>query len=99
VFSVIHVLWSGLVGKESKVRVEVKLPDLGEDAPDEATVSFFFVDEGDDVKEGDDLVEMVTDKATFEVPAPAAGKVVEIKAEEEQIIKVGQVLAVIDTEG
>ncbi len=80
------------------MRVEVKLPDLGEDAPNEATVSFFFVDEGDDVKEGDDLVEMVTDKATFEVPAPATGKVVEVKAEEEQIVKVGGVLAVIETE-
>lgn len=81
------------------MRVEVKLPELGEDAPDEATVSFFFVEEGDTVKEGEDLVEMVTDKATFEVPAPASGKVVEVKAEEEQIIKVGGVLAVIETEG
>ncbi len=81
------------------MRVEVKLPDLGEDAPNEATVSFFYVQQGDTVKEGDDLVEMVTDKASFDVPAPASGKVVELKADEEQIVKVGELLAVIETEG
>jgi len=80
------------------MRVEVKLPDLGEDAPDEATVSFFYVEEGGKVKEGDDLVEMVTDKASFNVPAPATGTITEILAKEEDIIEVGQTLAVIETE-
>lgn len=80
------------------MRVEVKLPDLGEDAPNEATVSFFYAEEGGKVKEGDDLVEMVTDKASFNVPAPATGTVTEILAKEEDIIEVGQTLAIIETE-
>jgi len=80
------------------MRVEVKLPDLGEDAPKEATVSFFYVEEGGKVKEGDDLVEMVTDKASFNVPAPATGTITEILAKEEDIIEVGQTLAIIETE-
>ncbi len=77
--------------------LEVKLPPLGEGAPDEATVTFFFVKPGDDIKEGDDLCEMVTDKATFNVPSPAAGKVKKIAAKEEEVVRVGGLLAVLET--
>ena len=72
--------------------VEVKLPELGEDAGDEARVSFWYVAEGEEVEEGDDLVQMLTDKATFDVPSPSRGKVVKLLAEEDQQVKVGQVL-------
>ena len=78
------------------MKVDVVLPDLGEDAGDEATVSYFYFEVGDKVAEGDDFVEMATDKATFNVPSPASGKVVEICAEEDQVIKVGGKLAVIE---
>lgn len=71
--------------------MEVKLPFLAEESP-EATVSFWHVDEGDTVQEGDDLVEMSTSKAVFNVPAPAAGTVGEIEAQEGDVIKVGEVL-------
>ena len=77
--------------------LEVKLPPLGEGAPDEATVTFFFVKPGDDIKEGDDLCEMVTDKATFNVPSPATGKVKRIAVKEEEIVRVGGLLAVLET--
>src|SRR5690606_20565937 len=40
------------------MKYEVKLPDLGDDAGDEATVSYWLVEEGDEVTEADDLVEM-----------------------------------------
>jgi 2-oxoglutarate dehydrogenase E2 component (dihydrolipoamide succinyltransferase) len=76
---------------------EVKLPPLGEDAPDEATVSFFFVEEGSDVKEGDDFCEMVTDKATFNVPSPVAGRVKKIVAKEDELVPVGGLLAIVET--
>ncbi|UCD56550.1 MAG: hypothetical protein JSV16_12035 [Candidatus Hydrogenedentota bacterium] len=75
---------------------EVKLPDLGEDAGDEATVSFWHFDEGDEVNEGDDLVEMITDKATFNVPCPRSGVLDEIVADEGETVKVGEVLAILD---
>lgn len=76
---------------------EVKLPSLGEGAPEEATVSFFFVEEGADVKEGDDFCEMVTDKATFNVPSPVSGKVKKIVAKEDELVAVGGLLAIVET--
>jgi len=78
------------------MRIEAPLPDLGEDAGDEATIAFWYFETGDDVAEGDDLVEMVTDKATFQVPSPAAGKLAEILAQEGDKVKVGQVMAVLE---
>ncbi len=77
---------------------EVKLPDLGEDAGDEASVSFWHFEEGDEVNEGDDLVEMTTDKATFNVPSPRSGVLAEIVADEGETVKVGEVLAVLEEE-
>ncbi len=76
--------------------VNVTLPSLGDDAGDKATVSVFFRDPGDEIKEGDDLVEMVTDKATFTVPSPVTGKIVSLVAGEDDIVKVGQTLAVVE---
>ncbi|MBI4830778.1 MAG: hypothetical protein HY801_04325 [Candidatus Lindowbacteria bacterium] len=77
---------------------EIKLPNLGEDAGDEATVSFWHFDEGDEVREGDDLVEMTTDKATFNVPSPRSGILSEIVADEGDTVKVGEVLAILEQE-
>ncbi len=74
---------------------EVVLPELGEGV-DEATVSYWLHQEGDEVKEGEDLVEMTTDKATFNVPSPASGTLKEISAEEGETVKVGQKLATIE---
>ena len=76
---------------------EVKLPSLGEGAPDAASLSFFFVKEGDRVKEGEDFCEMFTDKATFAVPCPLNGRVIRILVQENQSVKVGQPLAVVQT--
>lgn len=67
----------------------VNLPSLGDDAGDEAQVSFVYVNVGDAVEEEADLVEMVTDKATFNVPCPKAGKIVKMLVEEGDTIKVG----------
>lgn len=78
--------------------MEVKLPELGEDAGDAAKVSFWYYDEGEKVEEGEDLVEMVTDKATFNVPVPASGELKEIVVAEGDEAKVGDVLAIIEEE-
>ena len=77
---------------------ELTLPDLGEDAANEATISFWHSEEGDEVAEGDDLVEMTTEKATFNVQSPVAGTLVEIVAEEGDTVEIGEVLAIIDDE-
>ena len=75
--------------------MEVKLPFLAEESP-QATVSFWHVDEGDAVEEGDDLVEMSTSKAVFNVPAPVSGTVGEIIAQEGDVVKVGEDLCTIE---
>ncbi|MCK4283179.1 MAG: hypothetical protein KAX44_02595 [Candidatus Brocadiae bacterium] len=75
---------------------EVRLPPLGEDAPDAAEISFWYVEEGEAVEEGQDMVEMVTDKAAFTLPAPASGIVRAIVAGEGETVKVGQLLAVVE---
>jgi pyruvate/2-oxoglutarate dehydrogenase complex dihydrolipoamide acyltransferase (E2) component len=79
--------------------IDVTLPELGEEAPGEARVAFWYVDVGEELKEGDDLVQMLTDKATFDVPSPAAGKVAELVADEDQAVKVGEVLCRLQVEG
>lgn len=68
------------------------LPSLGDDAGEEAQVSFVYVKVGDTVKEGDDLVEMVTDKATFNVPFTKSGKVLKLRVAEGDSVKVGSPL-------
>jgi len=78
--------------------VDVKLPELGAEAGDEARVSFWYVEVGEEVEEGDDLVQMLTDKATFDVPSPVKGKVIGPIAGEDKTVKVGEVLCRMQTE-
>jgi len=78
--------------------VEVKLPPLGDDAGEEARVSFWYVEVGEHVEKDDDLVQMITDKATFDVPSPVEGRVVELVADEDEEVKVGQILCRIEPE-
>jgi pyruvate/2-oxoglutarate dehydrogenase complex dihydrolipoamide acyltransferase (E2) component len=79
------------------MKVEVELLDLvGEDA-DEATVSCWYFEEDEEIHEGEDLVEMLTDKATFNITAPVTGRLVEILAQEGDVVKVGDVVATLET--
>jgi len=75
--------------------MEVKLPEMGEGI-EEASVSFWYKKAGDPVKEGDDLVELTTEKTSFNLPAPASGTVKNINRNEGDKVKVGQTLAVIE---
>lgn len=74
----------------------VTLPSLGDDAGEEAQVSFVYVKPGDKVNENDDLVEMVTDKATFNVPIPKSGTIVQMLVAEGDSVKVGDPLCKMD---
>lgn len=74
---------------------KVVLPELGEGVT-EATVSYWYFEEGDKVEEGEDLIEMVTDKATFNVPSSAGGVLKEKCFEEGSVVKVGETLAVLE---
>ncbi len=74
---------------------KVVLPELGEGI-EKATVSFWYFKEGDKVNEKDDLVELTTDKATFNLPSPCAGVVSEIFFREGDAVNVGEALGVIN---
>ena len=76
---------------------DVVMPSLGEDAGDECTVSFWHVEVGEQVRKDDPLVEMATDKAVFDVPSPLSGRVVEILVQEDDVVKVGDKIAAIET--
>ena len=74
------------------MKVDIILPDLGDDAENKVTVSGWMAKIGSDLAEGDDLLEITTDKAAFCVPAPQAGKLAECKVNEDQVIHVGDVI-------
>ena len=74
---------------------ELKLPELAEGV-NEAVVSFWHFKEGDAIKEGDEIVEMATDKAAFNVPYKFSGVLKKIVAKEGDTIKVGEVLAIVE---
>lgn len=70
---------------------EVKLPDLG-DGIESGDVLEVFVEVGDVIEEGQDIVEMETDKATVTVPASAGGKVVKILVSEGDTVPINGTL-------
>jgi pyruvate dehydrogenase E2 component (dihydrolipoamide acetyltransferase) len=73
---------------------EVRLPQLGQ-TMEEGTIVGCVVKVGDEVKKGDVIFEIETDKATLEMESPAAGFVKHIVAELEQTLLVGEVLLVL----
>ncbi|TMJ19719.1 MAG: 2-oxo acid dehydrogenase subunit E2 [Alphaproteobacteria bacterium] len=79
-------------------RYEFKLPDIGEGIA-EAEIVAWHVKVGDDVAEDQQLADMMTDKATVEMESPVAGKVLEVAGEVGDMIAIGSVLVVIETEG
>lgn len=77
--------------------VEFRLPDVGEGIH-EAEIVRWLVQEGERVQEFDPIVEVQTDKALVELPAPDAGYISEILVPSGSLAKVGDVLVVIEKE-
>lgn len=75
--------------------IELKLPELGEEI-EKAVISCVYCKVGDRVNEGDDIVELATDKATFNVPATASGVIKKILVKERQEVNVGETLVLIE---
>lgn len=75
-----------------------KLPDLGEGVA-EGEIVKWLVKESDRLDEDQPMVEVMTDKATVEIPAPRAGTVLTIMAKEGQVIKVGDPVVVLGEAG
>src|SRR5512139_463929 len=77
---------------------EFKFPDIGEGLT-EGEIVRWLVKEGDEVKEGEPLVEVETDKALAEIPSPKTGVILKILAKEKEIVKVGQVIVIFGERG
>ena len=75
--------------------VDVKLPTLAEGV-NKATLTYWHKTVGEAVKAGEDLVELATDKATFNMPSPASGILIEALAAEGTEVSVGQIIAKIE---
>ena len=78
---------------------EIVLPELGLAPGEPVVLSVWFADEGEDVLEGDRLVEVLISGSTFDVAAPATGTLREILAFPEDPLQPGQVLGTIDEAG
>jgi 2-oxoglutarate dehydrogenase E2 component (dihydrolipoamide succinyltransferase) len=78
-------------------KVEVEMPQMGESVM-EGTIIEWTKKVGDQVEEDETLLEIATDKVDTEVPSPQAGILVEIKAEQDETVEVGDVIAVLETD-
>jgi len=77
------------------MQIKIILPDLGA-AP--MVLSCWFADQGETVFSGDRLVEIAMDGATFDVSAPATGRLVEKSAFPREPLQPGQILGIVDAE-
>jgi pyruvate dehydrogenase E2 component (dihydrolipoamide acetyltransferase) len=71
--------------------VPFHLPELGENI-ESAEVSRLLVSEGEVVADGQNIMELESDKASFPLPSPRAGKIVQLHVKEGDTVQVGQVL-------
>ncbi len=74
---------------------ELRLPDLGEGIA-EAEIAGWLVDPGMPITEDQPLVEVVTDKASVEIPSPVTGRLLEAVAATGTVVPVGSVIAILE---
>lgn len=77
-------------------KLEFKLPDIGEGVT-EGEIVGWLVKAGDVVGEDQEMVEVMTDKATVTIGAPKAGTVMEVRGSVGDVVPVGDILVVLDT--
>jgi pyruvate dehydrogenase E2 component (dihydrolipoyllysine-residue acetyltransferase) len=77
---------------------ELKVPTLGMDM-EEATIVRWLVEEGAEVKKGDPVLEIDTDKTSFEIEAPSDGAIHALRGETGDILPVGATLAYVTAPG
>jgi 2-oxoisovalerate dehydrogenase E2 component (dihydrolipoyl transacylase) len=78
--------------------LSIKLPDVGEGVV-EAEIVAWHVKTGASVREDDNLVDIMTDKATVEIPSPVTGVIKSITGEPGDVLAVGTVIVTIETAG
>ncbi|WGG51987.1 2-oxoglutarate dehydrogenase complex dihydrolipoyllysine-residue succinyltransferase [Rugamonas sp. DEMB1] len=79
-------------------QIEVKVPQLSESVA-EATMLTWHKKVGESVARDENLIDIETDKVVLELPAPAAGVIVQIIKGDGATVVAGEIIAIIDTEG
>lgn len=79
-------------------KYELKLPKMGESVA-EATITTWLKEVGDTIEADEPVLEIATDKVDSEVPSEVDGKLVEKLFEADEVVQVGQTIAIIETEG
>lgn len=74
------------------------LPSMGEGVMEATIISWLFK-EGDTVREDESVVEIATDKVDSDVPTPVSGKIIKILKQKDEVAKVGEPIAILETEG
>ena len=78
--------------------VELIMPKMGESVA-EATIIKWLKAEGDKIEAEESIIEIATDKVDSEIPSPEDGIVKKLLFNEDDVVQVGQVIAIIETEG
>ena len=79
-------------------RFEFKMPKLGESITDAAIITWF-KNVGDTIEQDEMLLEVATDKVDSEVPSTVSGVIEEIVFKANEVIKIGDTIAIIKTDG
>ncbi|WP_333851995.1 dihydrolipoamide acetyltransferase family protein [Epilithonimonas sp.] len=74
------------------------LPSMGEGVMEATIISWLF-NEGDFIKEDESVVEIATDKVDSDVPTPVSGKIIKILKQKDEVAKIGEAIAILETEG
>ncbi len=77
------------------MKFELKMPKMGESITEGTIINWSFA-EGDSFEEGDTILEVATDKVDNEVPAPAQGTLTKILFEAKAVVRVGEVMAILE---
>jgi pyruvate/2-oxoglutarate dehydrogenase complex dihydrolipoamide acyltransferase (E2) component len=75
---------------------EFELPDIGTETDDEITISFWHMEEDEEFVKDEDLLEVSTNNITLKIVTPGTGKLIEILAQEGDVVTVGDVIALIE---
>jgi 2-oxoglutarate dehydrogenase E2 component (dihydrolipoamide succinyltransferase) len=78
--------------------IELIMPKMGESVA-EATITRWLKSEGDTIEAEEPVLEIATDKVDSEIPAPQEGVIKKILFQEDEVVKVGDAIAIIETEG
>ncbi len=78
--------------------IELIMPKMGESVA-EATITKWLKAEGDNVEAEEPVIEIATDKVDSEIPAPESGVIKKLLFHEEDVVQVGQAIAIIEVEG